>query len=79
MRTEVLNKEFQATYNEVSDMKEKYKITLKKEVFLKFFSVLKLPGSCFMKINHNSMLEINYSLEKCPFINVLMETPSRKI
>lgn len=79
MRTDVLNKEFEASYNEISDMKEKYKVALKKEVFMKFFSILKLPGSCVIKISHNSLIEMDYSLEKCAFINVLLETPARNI
>ena len=79
MKTEVINKEFDASFNEISDMKEKYKVTLKKEVFMKFFSVLKLPGQCVVKISHNSLIEMDYSLEKCPFINVLLEVPARNI
>jgi hypothetical protein len=53
MRTEVSNKHFNAKFNEVSDMKAKYRVTLKKDVFMKFFNILKLPGVCLMKIDHD--------------------------
>jgi len=79
MRTEVNNKHYNAKFNEVSDMKAKYRVTLKKEVFMKFFHILKLPGVCLMKINHDEMLEVEYSLEKSPFISVVLETPARNL
>ena len=53
MRAEVVNREFDAAFNEVTEMKRKYKVALKKEVFLKFFSVLKLGGQCMIKLSHN--------------------------
>lgn len=63
----------------MSDMKAKYKVTLKKDVFLKFFHILKLPGVCLLKVNHDEMLEMEYSLEKSPYISVVLETPARNI
>ena len=40
-------------------MRGKYKIDLKKEVFAKFFSVLKItPGSAVMKIDDKKNLEM---------------------
>lgn len=79
MKTVVLNKVFVANFNDASNMKEKYNITLKKDVFMKFFSVLKLPGQSAMKINHNNLIEMDYVLEKCPFISVTLETSARNI
>ena len=64
---------------DASNMKEKYKVVLKKEVFLKLFQITKLDGSCIIKISHNQMIELDYALEKCSFINVVLETPSRNI
>jgi hypothetical protein len=60
-------------------MKGKYKITLKKEVFIKFFNILKIPGSAFAKIDDKEMLELEYSIDKCAFIKVILETPCRSI
>ena len=61
-------------------MKGKYKVDLKKEVFAKFFSVLKInPGSAVLKLDHKKNLEMEYTIEKCPNIRVIVETPSRSI
>ena len=61
-------------------MRGKYKIDLKKEVFAKFFSVLKItPGSAVMKIDDKKNLEMEYTVEKCPNIRVIVETPSRSV
>ena len=79
MKTSVVNKQFSANFNDSSNMKAKYNITLKKEVFQKFFSVLKLQGQSAIKINHNNLIEMEYVLEKCPFITVTLETPARNI
>lgn len=61
-------------------MRGKYKVDLKKEVFVKFFSVLKItPGSAVMKIDDKKNLEMEYTVEKCPNIRVIVETPSRSV
>jgi hypothetical protein len=61
-------------------MRGKYKVDLKKEVFAKFFSVLKItPGSAVMKIDDKKNLEMEYTVEKCPNIRVIVETPSRSV
>jgi hypothetical protein len=44
MRTVVESKAFSANFTEMCDMKRKYKVALKKEVFMKLFSILKVPG-----------------------------------
>lgn len=74
MKTEILNKHYNASFNDASNMMAKYKITLKKEVFLRFFHILKLAGMCMMKINNEETLEMEYQLEKSPYISVILET-----
>jgi hypothetical protein len=55
-------------------------VDLKKEVFAKFFSILKItPGSAVLKVDHKKNLEMEYTIDKCPNIRVIMETPSRTI
>ena len=61
-------------------MKGKYKVDLKKEVFAKFFSILKInPGTAVLKLDDKKTLEMEYTVEKCPNIKVILETPSRSI
>lgn len=61
-------------------MKGKYKVDLKKEVFSKFFSVLKItPGTAILKMDHKKTLEMEYTVDKCSNIKVIVETPSRSI
>lgn len=61
-------------------MKGKYKVDLKKEVFTKVFSILKInPGTAVLKIDHKKILEMEYTVDKCPHIKVILETPSRSI
>eukprot|EP00347_Sterkiella_histriomuscorum_P007817 403347449 len=79
MRQTVQNRGFPAVFTEISEMKGKYKVCLKKEIFQKFFSILKISGSAVLKINHKEILEMEYTLDKCPYIQVIFETPSRSI
>ena len=80
MKATVTNRSFQGIYADETNMKGKYKIDLKKEVFSKFFSVLKItPGTAVMKIDHKRNLEMEYTVDKCPHIKVMVETPSRSI
>lgn len=65
MRSRVVNKPYSATYNASGEAqadenkpmaKEKYEVTLKKEVFVKFFHILKMPGQAVVGINDNMKL-----------------------
>lgn len=80
MRAAVTNRSFQGIYADETNMRGKYKVDLKKEVFAKFFSILKItPGSAVLKVDHKKNLEMEYTIDKCPNIKVIMETPSRSI
>jgi len=80
MKASVTNRSFQGIYADETNMKGKYKVDLKKEVFAKFFSVLKItPGSAVLKLDDKKNLEMEYTIEKCPNIRVIVETPSRSI
>ena len=80
MKASVTNRSFQGIYADETNMKGKYKVDLKKEVFAKFFSVLKItPGSAVLKLDDKKNLEMEYTVEKCPNIKVIVETPSRSI
>lgn len=74
------NRTFPGIYADETNMLGKYKVDLKKEVFSKFFSVLKInPGTAVLKIDHKKTLEMEYTLDKCPHIKVIAETPSRSL
>ena len=80
MTTSVTNRAFQGIHTDETHVRTKYKVDLKKEVFTKFFSVLKItPGTAVMKIDHKKQLEMEYTIDKCPHIRVIVETPSRSI
>jgi hypothetical protein len=80
MKASVTNRAFQGIYSDETNMRGKYRVDLKKEVFAKFFSVLKItPGSAVLKIDDKKNLEMEYTIEKCPNIKVIVETPSRSI
>ena len=80
MKAAVTNRTFSGIYLDETNMKGKYKVDLNKEVFSKFFSVLKItPGTAVLKIDHKKNLEMEYTVDKCPNIKVIVETPSRSI
>jgi hypothetical protein len=80
MKSSVTNRNFSGIYSDETNMRGKYKVQLKKEVFTKFFSVLKItPGTAVMKIDHKKTLEMEYTVDKCSNIKVILETPSRSI
>ena len=79
MKSDVVNRQFQAIYRDETDIKGKYKVSLKKDVFLKFMSILKIPGAAYVKLDHKKVLEMEYTVDKCAYIKVILETPSRNI
>lgn len=44
---------------------------------MKFFMILKLQGQCLVKMNHKSMIEMEYTLDKCPYLSLVVETGAR--
>jgi|LauGreDrversion4_2_1035121.scaffolds.fasta_scaffold315682_3 hypothetical protein len=80
MKATVTNRAFTGIYADETNIRGKYKVDLKKEVFSKFFSVLKItPGTAVLKLDHKKNLEMEYTVDKCPHIKVIVETPSRSI
>jgi hypothetical protein len=80
MKATVTNRAFTGIYADETHIRGKYKVDLKKEVFSKFFSVLKItPGTAVLKLDHKKNLEMEYTVDKCPHIKVIVETPSRSI
>ena len=53
--------------------------SLKKEVFMKFFMILKLAGYGVIKLNHKQIIEMEYTLEKCPYLSLVVETGARTV
>lgn len=77
MKTNVSNKGYPAKPKDQSEIRSKYKVSLKKDVFLKFFMILKLSGSGLIKLNHKQVIEMEYTLDKCPFLSLVLETGAR--
>ena len=77
MKTNVTNRGYPAKPKNMEELKSKYKVSLKKEVFLKFFMILKLQGQGLIKMNHKQIIEMEYTLDKCPFLSLVLETAAR--
>ena len=75
----VVEKEFFAVFSDETNMKAAYHVTLKNEMFSRFFSVLKVAGAAQMKINDNDMIDMDYVVEKCPHITMFIETNARSV
>ena len=70
---------YEGTLRQDTEVRHEYVATLKKEVFKKFFHILKNSGTALLRINNQALLEMNFNYDKCPLINVCLETPSRSI
>ena len=70
---------YPAKAKEETDIRTKYEVHLKKEVFNKFFQILKLGGQGLMKMNYEERIEMEYTLDKCPFLSLVLETAARTI
>jgi hypothetical protein len=79
MESRVTSCLYEGTLRNDTEEKHEYITTLKKEVFKKFFSVLKNPGHAKLKINNEALAEMQFFYEKCPYLNVIQETASRSI
>ena len=79
MNSCVTNKQFEGRLRDNTDVQQEYITTFKKEVFLKFFHALKLPGSASLKISNAAKMEMEFKYEKCPTISVIQEVASRVI
>ena len=51
MKTTVTNRRFQGSMAEQGNPKTRYDATLKKDVFIKFLTPLKMPGQAILKIS----------------------------
>ena len=74
-----IEKQFPATFQEKTKMKGEYSANLKKEVFSRFFQVLKMPGQAKISINDKETIDMEYVVDKCPHIMMFFETASRVI
>lgn len=74
MKTQVNNRSYPAKPKEEGEAAREYKVKLKKEVFSKFFSVLKLAGQGLVKVNNQESIELEYTIERCPHLSLVLET-----
>ncbi|MFN9897534.1 MAG: hypothetical protein ACK55Z_01800, partial [bacterium] len=70
---------YEGTLRNDTEEKQEYTTNLKKEVFKKFFQVLKNPGHAKLRINNQALIEMQFVYEKCPYLTVIQETASRSI
>jgi len=79
MTSQVTNKHFEGRLRDNTEEQHEYTTVLKKEVFLKFFSILKQPGYALMKVTNNAKMEMEFTWDKSPSITVVQEVASRVI
>ena len=81
MKTQVVNRTYPGKPKEGGEQEEQkqYKVKLKKEVFMKFFSIVKLPGQGLIKINDKESIEMEYTVERCPYLSLVLETAARTV
>jgi hypothetical protein len=79
MKSEVTNKIYPAVFSKKYEMRDKYSMRLKKDAFLKFFSIFKQEGAAVIRANHHELLEMEFTVQKCPNISVVLHTSARKI
>jgi len=64
MSSQVTNKHFEGRMRDQTNEQNEYVTSMKKEVFLKFFSILKQPGYALFRVSHNAKLEMAFTWEK---------------
>ena len=77
MTSQVTNKHFEGRLRDNTEEQHEYVTALKKEVFLKFFAILKQPGYALMKVTGNAKMEMEFTWDKSPSITVVQEVASR--
>ena len=77
MSSQVTNKHFEGRLKDQTNELNEYMTTMKKEVFLKFFSILKQPGYALFKVSNNAKLEMDFTWEKNSSVTVVQEVASR--
>ena len=79
MNSQVTNKHFEGQVRDQASEQSAYITVLPKQVFIKFFAILKQPGYCLMKINHGAKMEMDFTWDKSPAIRVVQEVASHAI
>ena len=75
MKATVTNRAFTGIYADETNIRGKYKVDLKKEVFSKFFSVLKItPGTAVLKLDHKKNLEMEYTVDTVSYTHLTLPT-----
>ena len=79
MSSKVTNRHFNGRLKDQTNELNAYMTVMKKEVFLKFFSILKQPGYALFKVSNNAKLEMDFTWDKNPSVTVVQEVASRNI
>ena len=79
MSSQVTNKHFEGRLRDNADEQNEYVTTLRKDVFQRFFSILKQPGYALMKVTNNAKMEMDFTWDRSPCISVVQEVASRAL
>ena len=77
MTAKVTNQNYGANFTDISRMKREYNVKLKREVFKKLFSGLKMTGHAIARISDEREIELDYTLDKSPHVTILTYSPCR--
>jgi len=79
MESRVQSSLYQGTLRNDTEEKHEYTTTLKKDVFKRFFQIMKNSGHANLRINNQGVMEMLFVYEKCQYLNIVLETASRSI
>ena len=77
MKTAVSSRTYQAIYLNQTDPRGEYQCQLKKELFIKFFSLLKLGGSGNIGLTSGQLMDFEFNTEKSSFFTINLEVGCR--
>lgn len=78
MKSSVTSRTYVATFKLETDPKEEYHCQLKKEIFTKFFSLLKLGGNGTIGISPGELMDFEFNTEKNTFFTINLEVGCRE-
>ena len=77
MKTQVVSRPYSGTLSDEGQI-DKIHCTLKKDMFIKFFSLFKLLGSSLLKMSNAELIELEFYCEKSPFFIIHLEAGCRE-
>ena len=79
MKTSVISKGYKGTWLEEDDQQsDTVKVVMRKDMYVKFFSLFKLQGSGIFRITSGQVCELEFYCDKSPFFSVHLEAACKE-